>query len=127
MRKDSLLTIVSAVLLAALLVTWLFFRSYCREIWLICQWLMLIPMLFLYDPYDSNQDYGCIVMFSSLSVFFLSFLIVSTLHGALNDSKYMSIQEFMTANDTGIRVFSAIVSLIGLIALIVCTRAVIFK
>lgn len=123
MHKDRILGIISAVMLVALLVAWLFFRSFYRDTWIICQWLMLIPTFLLYDPYDSTQDYGCIFMFSSLTVFLLSFLIVNSLRGSLNDSESMSISQFMDGTSPVFRIFCALIFLAGLVSLIICTRS----
>lgn len=123
MMKSRVLNLLTAAFLAALLVTRLIFDEYTKQTWVICNVLYLLPCFFLYDPGDTSEDYGCLFILSSWTVFFIPFLGVSCLHAALGDQ----VKTYADAKDdpgTALRVFCWLIVLACAFALFILARGV---
>lgn len=121
--KSKILNLLNAVLLAALLVTWLFFEAYIKHVWIICNVIHLLPLFFLYDPSDTSEDYGCLFMLSCWTIFFIPFVAVCCLHAALGD-QVKTYSEAQDVQSTALRIFCWLVVLAGISALFIMARGV---
>lgn len=121
--KSKILNLLNAALLAVLLVTWLFFDEYIKQVFIVCWLLYLLPLFLLYDPSDASEDYGCLFLLSSWTVFFIPFLAVTCLHAALGD-QVRTYSDATNGQSTVLRVFCWLIVLACAFVLFVTARGV---